>query len=83
MTTLGVSAVGLGIATLMFAGVQPNIADDDAATAGRSSGSSASPTSPGSPSACVLVGWLVQRYSRLGRYAFAIGGAEEVLALPA
>ena len=30
---------------------------------------------------CVLVGWLIQRYSRLGRYAYAIGGAEEVLAL--
>ena len=31
--------------------------------------------------ACVLVGWLIQRYSRLGRYAYAIGGAEEVLSL--
>jgi ribose transport system permease protein len=31
--------------------------------------------------ACVLVGWVVQRYTRLGRYAMAIGGAEEVLAL--
>ncbi len=29
----------------------------------------------------MLLGWLVQRYSRLGRYAFAIGGAEEVLSL--
>jgi ribose transport system permease protein len=29
----------------------------------------------------VLLGWLIQRYSRIGRYAFAIGGAEEVLAL--
>ena len=29
----------------------------------------------------MLVGYLIQRYSRLGRYAFAIGGAEEVLAL--
>ena len=27
MTTLGVSAIGLGVATLMFAGVQPNITD--------------------------------------------------------
>ena len=30
---------------------------------------------------CVLLGYLIQRYSRLGRYAFAIGGAEEVLSL--
>ena len=28
MTTLGVSAIGLGVATLMFAGVQPNITDE-------------------------------------------------------
>ena len=27
MTTLGVSAIGLGVATLLFAGVQPNITD--------------------------------------------------------
>lgn len=80
MTTLGVSAIGIGIATLMFAGVQPNIAD---------------PGLQGWATErfigftyltyiailCVLVGWLIQRYTRLGRYAFAIGGAEEVLAL--
>ena len=44
MTTLGVSAVGLGVATLMFSGVQPNISDDDAARAGRSTASWAWPT---------------------------------------
>ena len=29
----------------------------------------------------LVPGWLIQRYTRLGRYAYAIGGAEEVLAL--
>lgn len=80
MTTLGVSAIGLGIATLMFAGVQPNISDDMLASLAvdRLLGFS---YLTWLAAACVLVGFLVQRYSRLGRYAYAIGGAEEVLAL--
>ena len=80
MTTLGVSAVGLGIATLMFAGVQPNISDETLASLAvdRFLGFS---YLTWVAAACVLVGYLIQRYSRLGRYAFAIGGAEEVLSL--
>jgi ribose transport system permease protein len=80
MTTLGVSAVGLGIATLMFAGVQPNISDETLASLAvdRLLGFS---YLTWVAVACVLVGYLIQRYSRLGRYAFAIGGAEEVLSL--
>ncbi|WP_344245696.1 ABC transporter permease [Isoptericola hypogeus] len=80
MTTLGVSAVGLGVATLMFAGVQPNVSDEMLAgwAVERFLGLA---HLTWIAFACVFVGWLVQRYSRLGRYAFAIGGAEEVLAL--
>lgn len=80
MTTLGVSAVGLGVATLMFAGVQPNISDEMLRgwAVNRFLGLA---YLTWIAMACVLVGWLVQRYSRLGRYAYAIGGAEEVLAL--
>ncbi|GAA4736077.1 ABC transporter permease [Isoptericola chiayiensis] len=80
MTTLGVSAVGLGVATLLFAGVQPNISDGTLSgwAVDRFLGLS---TLTWIAVACVLVGWMVQRYTRLGRYAFAIGGAEEVLAL--
>jgi ribose transport system permease protein len=80
MTTLGVSAIGLGIATLMFAGVQPNITDDMLASLAvdRLLGFS---YLTWVAVLCVLVGYLIQRYSRLGRYAFAIGGAEEVLSL--
>lgn len=80
MTTLGVSAVGLGLATLMFNGVQPNISDGTLASwpVERFLGLS---YLTWIAAGCVLVGWLIQRYSRLGRYAFAIGGAEEVLAL--
>lgn len=80
MTTLGVSAIGLGIATLMFAGVQPNISDTmlESWATERFLGFS---YLAWIAVACVLVGWLIQRYTRLGRYAFAIGGAEEVLML--
>lgn len=80
MATLGVSAVGLGVATLLFAGVQPNITDPTVGGwAVERFGGLAHLT--WIALACVLVGWLVQRYTRLGRYALAIGGAEEVLAL--
>jgi len=80
MTTLGVSAIGLGLATLMFAGVQPNISDAglESWAVDRLLGFT---YLTWIAAACVLVGWLIQRYTRLGRYAYAIGGAEEVLAL--
>ena len=80
MTTLGVSAVGLGIATLMFSGVQPNISDQmlKGWAVDRFLGFA---YLTWIAFGCVLLGYLVQRWSRLGRYAFAIGGAEEVLAL--
>jgi ribose transport system permease protein len=80
MTTLGMSAIGLGVATLMFNGVQPNISDEmlESWANERILGFS---FLTWIAAACVLVGWLIQRYSRLGRYAFAIGGAEEVLSL--
>jgi len=80
MTTLGVSAIGIGIATLLFAGVQPNITDAalESWATDRLLGFT---YLTWIAAACVLVGWLIQRYTRLGRYAYAIGGAEEVLGL--
>jgi ribose transport system permease protein len=79
MTTLGVSAIGLGIATLMFAGIQPNISDPalESWATGRLLGFT---YLTWIAVICLLLGWGIQRYTRLGRYAFAIGGAEEVLA---
>lgn len=80
MSTLGVSAIGLGIATLLFDGVQPNVSDAmfESLATERLLGLS---YLTWIAVACILVGWLIQRYTRLGRYAFAIGGAEEVLSL--
>ncbi|MDZ5620987.1 ABC transporter permease [Nocardioides sp. HM23] len=80
MTTLGMSAVGLGLATLMFNGVQPNITDAmlESWAVDRLLGFS---YLTWIAVGCVIAGYLIQRYTRLGRYAFAIGGAEEVLSL--
>jgi ribose transport system permease protein len=80
MTTLGVSAIGLGIATLLFAGVQPNITDAtlESWATERLLGFT---YLTWIAAVCVLLGWVVQRFTRVGRYAYAIGGAEDVLAL--
>ncbi|WP_340537329.1 ABC transporter permease [Nocardioides sp. GXZ039] len=80
MTTLGMSAVGLGVATLMFNGVQPNITDEflQGWAVNRFLGLS---YLTWIAIGCIAIGYLIQRFTRLGRYAYAIGGAEEVLAL--
>ncbi|PWD50211.1 ABC transporter permease [Serinibacter arcticus] len=80
MTTLGVSAIGLGLATLLFAGVQPNITDPLLTSWARERFLGFSYL-VWIAVACVLLGWALQRHTRLGRYAYAIGGAEEVLSL--
>jgi ribose transport system permease protein len=80
MTTLGVNAIGLGVATILFAGVQPTVEDSwlNSWASARFLGFTAmSYVGVGA----VLVGWLIQRYTRVGRYAFAIGGAEDIVRL--
>lgn len=80
ITTLGTSAVGLGLATLLFSGVQPGVVDAGLRSwaTGRFLGFT---YLTWIAVVCVAAGWLVQRYTRLGRYTMAIGGAEEVLSL--
>jgi ribose transport system permease protein len=80
MTTLGVYAIGLGVATILFAGVRPVVEDPwlNGWASDRFLGLTlASYIAAGA----VLVGWLIQRYTRVGRYAFAIGGAEDITRL--
>ncbi|WP_022891316.1 ABC transporter permease [Agromyces subbeticus] len=80
MTTLGMSAIGIGIATVLFGGVQPALRSPELAE--WASGQWFGLTRLTYVAvAVVLIGLLVQRYTRLGRYARAIGGAEELALL--
>lgn len=77
MTTLGMNAVGLGVATLLFAGVQPVVQDASLRSwaSGRLFGFTyVTYIAIGA----VLIGWLIERHTKVGRYAFAIGGAEDI-----
>lgn len=80
LTTLGVLAIGTGVATILFAGDRPVIVDSwlRSWASGRFLGFTVvSYIAVGA----VLVGWLIQHYTRMGRYAFAIGGAEDITRL--
>ena len=80
MTTLGMNAVGLGVATILFAGVQPVLQDTwlRSWASGRVLGFTiVSYVALGA----MLIGWAIQRYTKIGRYAFAIGGAEDIVRL--
>lgn len=80
MTTLGVSAIGIGVATVLFAGVQPTITSP--VVAEWANGQFFGLTRLTFIAiAVVIVGVLVQRYTRLGRYARVIGGAEDLAGL--
>lgn len=80
MTTLGMSAIGLGIATTLFAGVRPVVLDEAlGAWATRRVGGFTVLSLVAV--AAVAIGWAIQRWTRVGRYAAAIGGAEDIVAL--
>ncbi len=80
MTTLGISAIGLGIATTLFDGSRPVVLDETVSGWATSRVGGFSVLSVMAVGA-VAVGWAVQRWTRVGRYAAAIGGAEDIVAL--
>ncbi|WP_203417114.1 ABC transporter permease [Jiangella ureilytica] len=80
LTTLGVYAIGLGVATILFSGERPIVEDPwlgDWASSRFLGFTIVSWVAAGA----ILVGWLIQRYTRVGRYAYAIGGAEDIARL--
>lgn len=80
MTTLGVSAIGIGVATMLFDGIQPTIKSP--VVAEWANGQVFGLTRLTFIAVGVVVlGVLVQRYTRVGRYARVIGGAEDLAAL--
>lgn len=80
MATLGVSAIGLGIATMLFAGTPISITDPLLTALARDRWLGFTAVTYVALTA-VAIGWVIQRYTRVGRYAFAIGGAEDVIRL--
>ena len=80
MTTLGVSAIGLGIATLHVRRRAAQHLRRPRSRAGHRSRFLGFTYLTWIAARCVAASaGSIQRYTRLGRYAFAIGGAEEVL----
>lgn len=80
MVTLGMGAIGLGIATVLFAGQPPRLLDENLRALGLDRWLGISRL----VLVAVLVlaiGWFVQRFTRIGRYAYVIGGDEEIARL--
>ena len=80
MTTLGMSAIGLGVATILFDGNRPVVADE--MLNGWATNKVAGFTILSLIAlAAVALGWAIQRWTRIGRYSAAIGGGEDIVLL--
>lgn len=80
MVTLGTGAVGLGVATVLFGGRAPQLLDPGLRDWGIGSTAGVAHLVVVALVA-VLLGHLVQRYTRVGRYGYVIGGDEPVARL--
>jgi len=80
MVTLGTGAVGIGIATVLFAGQPPRLLDE-----GLRDWSSLRWLGVSRlvfiAAGVLLIGYVLQRYSRIGRYAYVIGDGEVIARL--
>ena len=80
MVTLGVWSVSMGIAMLLSGGQPPLIHDQMLRSLGLGQ-------TLGVPNlaivalVCLAVGYVLQAYTRFGRYSFVIGGGEELARL--
>lgn len=80
MATLGTGAIGVGVATVLFGGRAPRLLDE----AMRTLGSGTWGPIPLLFVVAILVlalAWGVQRYTKLGRYGYIIGGDEPIAKL--
>jgi ribose transport system permease protein len=80
LVTLGTWFVGLGIAALLFPGRTPRVHDADVLGWSLHQWLGISRLTYVAL-ACLLVSWLLQRFTRFGRYTYAIGGGEETARL--
>ncbi len=80
MVTLGMGAIGMGIATVLFAGRAPRVLDAGVRDWGLNKWLGFSQLAYVAV-AVLLLGWGIQRFTRVGRYAYVIGGDEEIARL--
>ena len=76
MVTLGTWSIAFGLAMLLSGGHPPIIQDQNIRAWGLGQWLGL-PLLTCVAVACVLIGYLLQRYTRFGRYAYVIGGGEE------
>lgn len=80
MVTLGTGAIGIGVATVLFGGRAPQLLDDGLRQWGV--GSTAGISNLVFIALVVLaIAYLVQRFTRVGRYGYVIGGDEPIARL--
>ena len=80
MVTLGTGAIGIGLATVLFGGRAPRLLDDGLRAWGV--GSTAGLSNLVFIALLVLgLAFLVQRFTRVGRYGYVIGGDEPIAKL--
>ena len=80
MVTLGTGAIGIGLATVLFGGRAPRLLDDGLRAWGV--GSTAGLSNLVFIAIVVLgLGFFVQRFTRVGRYGYVIGGDEPIAKL--
>jgi ribose transport system permease protein len=80
MATLGLWAIGIGLGTVLFGGRPPVIEHQNFLNIGLGHWLGFTKISY-IALGVVLFAWFLQRYTRFGRYAYVIGGAEDVARL--
>jgi ribose transport system permease protein len=80
MVTLGTGAIGIGLATVLFGGRAPRLLDEGLRAWGVGSFLGISKLVI-IAALVLLIGFLIQRFTRVGRYGYVIGGDEPIAKL--
>lgn len=80
MVTLGTGAIGIGLGTVLFGGRAPRLLDDSLRAWGVGSFSGIS-NLVFIAAFVLLIAFLIQRFTRVGRYGYVIGGDEPIAKL--
>lgn len=80
MVTLGTGAIGIGVATVLFQGRAPRLLDEGLRAWGQDRTLGLSRLAY-IALVVLLLGYFLQRFTRAGRYAYVIGGDEQIARL--